>query len=85
MRHRDLRNGAVAASRTTRQAAAAPLVSVLALAGIVTLLPDSAALSADLTEAEARSACAGNLCRCGTYPNVLEAALAAAKSAKKGG
>ncbi len=39
----------------------------------------------DLTEAEARSACAGNLCRCGTYPHVLEAALAAAKSAKKGG
>ncbi len=33
----------------------------------------------DLTEAQARAACAGNLCRCGTYPNVLKAALAAAK------
>lgn len=43
---------------------------------------------ADLTEAEARAACAGNLCRCGTYPHVLEAALTAAKSAnsaKRGG
>jgi len=39
----------------------------------------------NLTEAEARAACAGNLCRCGTYPHVLAAALAAAKSAKRGG
>ncbi len=38
----------------------------------------------DLTEEQAREACAGNLCRCGTYPHVLEAALAAAKHAKKG-
>jgi carbon-monoxide dehydrogenase small subunit/xanthine dehydrogenase YagT iron-sulfur-binding subunit len=35
-----------------------------------------------LTEAQARAACAGNLCRCGTYPHVLDAALAAAR--KKG-
>lgn len=35
----------------------------------------------DLTEDQAREACAGNLCRCGTYPNVLKAALAAAKGA----
>jgi cytochrome oxidase Cu insertion factor (SCO1/SenC/PrrC family) len=54
MRHRDLRNGAVAARRTTRQAAAAPFASVLAFAGIVMLLPDSGALGADLTEAEER-------------------------------
>ena len=40
---------------------------------------------ANLTDAQARAACAGNLCRCGTYPHVLEAALVAAKSAKKGG
>jgi aerobic-type carbon monoxide dehydrogenase small subunit (CoxS/CutS family) len=35
-----------------------------------------------LTAAQARAATAGNLCRCGTYPHVLEAALAAAKAAK---
>ncbi|PTY00869.1 oxidoreductase [Verrucomicrobia bacterium LW23] len=29
------------------------------------------------TEAEVRHACAGNLCRCGTYPHVLKAALKA--------
>lgn len=29
-------------------------------------------------EAAVRAACAGNLCRCGTYPHVLEAALEAA-------
>jgi aerobic-type carbon monoxide dehydrogenase small subunit (CoxS/CutS family) len=34
---------------------------------------------ASLTEKQAREACAGNLCRCGTYPHVLKAALAAAK------
>jgi len=34
-----------------------------------------------LTEAQAREACAGNLCRCGTYPNVVKAALRAAKEA----
>jgi aerobic-type carbon monoxide dehydrogenase small subunit (CoxS/CutS family) len=34
---------------------------------------------AALTEAQVREACAGNLCRCGTYPRVLAAALAAAK------
>ncbi len=33
----------------------------------------------ELTEAQARAACAGNLCRCGTYPHVLSAAVAAAK------
>ncbi|MDZ7268005.1 MAG: (2Fe-2S)-binding protein [candidate division KSB1 bacterium] len=33
------------------------------------------------TAAEVRQAVAGNLCRCGTYPRVFEAALAAAKSA----
>ncbi|NUO78526.1 (2Fe-2S)-binding protein [candidate division KSB1 bacterium] len=33
------------------------------------------------TEAEVRKAVSGNLCRCGTYPRVFEAALAAAKTA----
>jgi aerobic-type carbon monoxide dehydrogenase small subunit (CoxS/CutS family) len=28
---------------------------------------------------QVKEACAGNLCRCGTYPRVFEAALAAAK------
>jgi aerobic-type carbon monoxide dehydrogenase small subunit (CoxS/CutS family) len=32
-----------------------------------------------LTMAQAKEACAGNLCRCGTYNHVLDAALAAAK------
>ena len=32
--------------------------------------------------ADVREACKGNFCRCGTYPRVFEAALAAAKSAK---
>jgi aerobic-type carbon monoxide dehydrogenase small subunit (CoxS/CutS family) len=34
------------------------------------------------TLAEVREACKGNFCRCGTYPRVFEAALAAAKSGK---
>jgi xanthine dehydrogenase YagT iron-sulfur-binding subunit len=33
---------------------------------------------------EVRHACAGNLCRCGTYPRVFEAALSAAKKMKGG-
>ena len=33
-----------------------------------------------MTSEQARAACAGNLCRCGTYPHVLTAALAAAKA-----
>lgn len=39
------------------------------------------------TEADVRQACAGNICRCGTYPKVFEAALDAASrmaSGKKG-
>ena len=32
--------------------------------------------------AEVREACKGNFCRCGTYPRVFEAALAAAKSSQ---
>ncbi len=35
----------------------------------------------DLTEARAREAVSGNLCRCGTHPHVLRAALRAAKGA----
>lgn len=32
---------------------------------------------------QVKGACQGNVCRCGTYPRVFEAALAAAKSMKK--
>lgn len=34
---------------------------------------------------EVREACKGNFCRCGTYPRVFEAALAAAKAGAAGG
>ena len=36
------------------------------------------------TEADVRQACSGNVCRCGTYPRVFEAALDAAKKMKPG-
>ena len=36
------------------------------------------------TEADVRQACSGNVCRCGTYPKVFEAALDAAKKMKLG-
>jgi xanthine dehydrogenase YagT iron-sulfur-binding subunit len=41
-----------------------------------------AAHGTGLTAEQAREATAGNLCRCGTYPHVLEAALDAARAAK---
>jgi len=34
------------------------------------------------TELQVREACKGNFCRCGTYPHVFEAAMAAARNAK---
>ena len=54
MQPRDLRDGAVAADTFTRQAAAAPLTCLLALAGIVCLYPAATTAAADLTEAEER-------------------------------
>jgi aerobic-type carbon monoxide dehydrogenase small subunit (CoxS/CutS family) len=33
---------------------------------------------------DVRTATSGNLCRCGTYPNVFEATLAAARSGRIG-
>lgn len=38
---------------------------------------------AQLAEADVRSAIAGNLCRCGAYPHIISAALAAAKGGAK--
>lgn len=38
---------------------------------------------AGITETEVRGAIAGNLCRCGAYPHIVSAALAAAKGAAK--
>jgi xanthine dehydrogenase YagT iron-sulfur-binding subunit len=34
---------------------------------------------------QVKEACAGNICRCGTYPRVFEAALAAAERVRRGG
>jgi aerobic-type carbon monoxide dehydrogenase small subunit (CoxS/CutS family) len=36
------------------------------------------------TAEEARHALDGNICRCGTYPRVLEAALEVAKEGRRG-
>jgi len=33
---------------------------------------------------DVKAACAGNVCRCGTYPRIFEAALDAARSMKGG-
>lgn len=37
----------------------------------------------DASDADIRAACAGNLCRCGTYPHVFDAARQAAASMKR--
>jgi xanthine dehydrogenase YagT iron-sulfur-binding subunit len=34
---------------------------------------------------DVKAACAGNICRCGTYPRIFEAAMAAAERVRKGG
>lgn len=48
--------------------------------GFVTTISAYLKQNANPTLAEVREACKGNFCRCGTYPRVFEAALAAAKS-----
>jgi xanthine dehydrogenase YagT iron-sulfur-binding subunit len=50
--------------------------------GFVTTLTAYLRKNPNPTPAEVREACKGNFCRCGTYPRVFEAALAAAR---KGG
>lgn len=50
--------------------------------GFVTTISAYLKKNANPSLAEVREACKGNFCRCGTYPRVFEAALAAAKAAK---
>jgi xanthine dehydrogenase YagT iron-sulfur-binding subunit len=52
--------------------------------GFVTSLTALLRKNPDPSEQQVREACSGNLCRCGTYPRVFEAALAAARRAVKG-
>lgn len=48
--------------------------------GFVTTISACLKKNSNPTLAEVREACKGNFCRCGTYPRVFEAALAAAKA-----
>ncbi|HYJ45689.1 MAG TPA: (2Fe-2S)-binding protein [Pyrinomonadaceae bacterium] len=48
--------------------------------GFVTTISAYLKKNPNPTVEEVREACKGNFCRCGTYPRVFEAALAAAKS-----
>jgi aerobic-type carbon monoxide dehydrogenase small subunit (CoxS/CutS family) len=50
--------------------------------GFVTTLSAYLKKNPNPTQEELREACKGNFCRCGTYPRVFEAALAAAKGGK---
>jgi len=49
--------------------------------GFVTKISAYLKTNANPTLDQVREACKGNFCRCGTYPRVFEAALAAAKKA----
>jgi xanthine dehydrogenase YagT iron-sulfur-binding subunit len=50
--------------------------------GFVTTISAYLKKNSNPTLAEVREACKGNFCRCGTYPRVFEAALAAAKNGR---
>jgi aerobic-type carbon monoxide dehydrogenase small subunit (CoxS/CutS family) len=50
--------------------------------GFVTTISAYLKKNSDPSLAEVREACKGNFCRCGTYPRVFEAALAAAKNGR---
>jgi xanthine dehydrogenase YagT iron-sulfur-binding subunit len=52
--------------------------------GFVTTISAYLKQNANPTLDEVREACKGNFCRCGTYPRVFEAALAAAKAGATG-
>ena len=49
--------------------------------GFVTTLSAYLKKNPNPSDQEVRDACKGNFCRCGTYPRIFEAALAAAKGA----
>jgi xanthine dehydrogenase YagT iron-sulfur-binding subunit len=49
--------------------------------GFVTSLTALLRKNPNPTEAEVRESCHGNFCRCGTYPRIFDAVLAAAKAA----
>jgi len=51
--------------------------------GFVTTISAYLKKNTNPTLAEVREACKGNFCRCGTYPRVFEAALAAAKNGSR--
>ena len=51
--------------------------------GFVTALTAELERNPGASEQQLREACAGNLCRCGTYPQVFEAALAVAKGERR--
>jgi xanthine dehydrogenase YagT iron-sulfur-binding subunit len=51
--------------------------------GFVTTISAFLKKNANPSLDEVREACKGNFCRCGTYPRVFEAALAAAKSSMR--
>lgn len=53
--------------------------------GFVTTISAYLKKNSNPTPAEVREACKGNFCRCGTYPRVFEAALAAARKAVNNG
>jgi xanthine dehydrogenase YagT iron-sulfur-binding subunit len=52
--------------------------------GFVTTISAYLKTNSNPTIGEVREACKGNFCRCGTYPRVFEAALAAAKARSVG-
>ena len=52
--------------------------------GFVTTVSAYLKQNSNPTLDEVREACKGNFCRCGTYPRVFEAALAAAKAGATG-
>jgi len=52
--------------------------------GFVTTISAYLKRNPNPTLADVREACKGNFCRCGTYPRVFEAALAAAKAGTAG-
>jgi aerobic-type carbon monoxide dehydrogenase small subunit (CoxS/CutS family) len=48
--------------------------------GFVTALSAAVAKTPNATMDQIKQGCAGNFCRCGTYPHIFEAGVAAAKA-----